>query len=177
MSNTCGACGQITYSSKGEKGDPGVAGAAGANGAPGATGGQTQATIIANTGTVALTELQTGSKVVLDRLAGSIITLPDTPADGTNYEFITKTELTSNDYVINVGGAGLDVFRGFVKFSVGGSFDTLYTATSSTSITMNGTTTGGYIGTDFKTSYSATENIWYVTGDVRASGAVATPFN
>lgn len=175
--NTCTSCGQITYSSRGEKGDTGATGATGATGTAGATGGTTQATIVANTGTVALLEAQTGSKVVLDRLSGSVITLPDTPADGTNYEFITKTDLTSNNYIINAGIGGFDVFNGAISVSVAGAAGVLYSTAVATIITLDGTATGGDIGTAIKVSYSETENIWYVSGTSRGSGATSTPFS
>jgi hypothetical protein len=175
MCLNCG-CTSINFS-QGEKGDQGEPGVAGTPGAPGATGGQTQATIIANTGTVALTELQTGGKVVLDRAAGSIITLPDAPADGTNYEFITKTDLTSNNYVINVGGAGLDSFNGYLFAKKAATTDEIFNTAGATAITMDGTTTGGDRGTEVKVSYSETENIWYVTGHFFGSGALTSPFS
>lgn len=172
----CGNCtcsNSVTYS-RGEKGD---SGATGATGPSGATGGQIETTIVANTGTVALTEGQTGSKVIFDRASGSIVTLPNTPADGTNYIFETKTDLTSNNYVINTGGLGLDAFNGFVWAKKGGAADEIFNTATGTAITMNGTTTGGDRGTQIKTSYSSSENIWYVSGYTSGSGALITPFS
>jgi len=169
-------CGTIQVL-QGEKGDTGATGAAGANGTNGATGGQVQDTIIANTGTVALLEAQTGGKVVFDRASGVIATLPDTPADGTNYTFVTKTDLTSNNYQIDAGTAGLDVFNGYLFAKKAATADEIFNTSTATHITMDGTTTGGDRGTEVKVSYSETENIWYVTGHFYGSGALTSPFS
>lgn len=169
----------LSVGEKGDTGATGATGAAGANGTNGATGGQVQDTIIANTGTVTLTEGQTGGKVILDRASGSIITLPDTPADGTNYEFITKTDLSSNNYQIDTGVSGLDTFSGFVFAKKAATADEIFSANGGlyTSITMNGTTSGGDLGTNIKVSYSETENKWYTSGYYYGSGVLVTPFS
>jgi hypothetical protein len=169
-------------SQKGEKGDQGESivgpqGPAGADGTDGTNGGQIEGTIVVALGTASLTEGETGSKVVLNRAAGSIITLPDTPADGTNYTFMTKTDLSSNNYQINTGVAGLDTFIGYLYGKKGGTADEIFQTASATHIIMNGTTTGGDLGTNVKVSYSGTENKWYVSGWVQGSGALVTPFS
>lgn len=168
---TCSKClSEISYGI-GEKGD------AGATGPAGATGGTTQETIIANTGTVALLEAQTGAKVVFDRASGVIATLPSTPADGTNFTFITKTDLSSNNYQIDAGTAGLDVMNGYLFAKKAATADEIFNTATATHITMNGTTTGGDRGTEVKVSYSSAENIWYVTGHFYGSGALTSPFS
>ena len=166
-------CNDINYS-RGEKGDTG---ATGATGTTGATGGQIETTIPVTSGTITLTELQTGGKVILDRAAGSVITLPDTPDDGTNYTFMTKTDLTSNNYQIDAGVNGLDSFYGYVYAKKAGTADEIFQTASATHITMNGTTTGGDIGTNIKMSYDATNNRWFVSGSYQGSGVLATPFS
>nr|WP_298657531.1 hypothetical protein [uncultured Flavobacterium sp.] len=158
-------------------GPVGDTGATGAAGATGATGGQIEMTIPITSGTATLLETQTGGKVILDRAAGAIIGLPNTPADGTNYTFITKTDLSSNNYVINAGDAGLDSMFGYVYAKKAGTADEIFQTASATHITMNGTTTGGDVGTNLKLSYDATNNRWYVSGSIQGSGALGTPFS
>lgn len=170
----CSSCLNNINFSQGEKGDPG---ATGATGPTGDTGGQIETTIVANTGTLALTEAQSGSKVIFDRAAGVIVTLPDTPADGTNYTFMTKTDLSSNNYVINAGDDGLDSMFGYVYAKKSGTADEIFQTATATAITLNGTTTGGDVGTNIKTSYDATNNRWYVSGSTQGSGALGTPFS
>jgi len=168
---TCSECFEVTVGPKGDQGEPG------STGAPGATGGAIQEIIPATSGTLNLTESQTGGKVVFDRAAGVIVTLPDTPANGTNFDFITKTDLSSNNYIINTGTAGLDTFNGFVWAKKGGAADEIFNTAGGTAITMNGTTSGGDRGTEISVAYISTENIWYVYGYTSGSGALITPFS
>lgn len=125
-----------------------------------------------------LTTSQSGNIILLDKADGVTITLP-TDALGLTYRFLSTVDLTSNDYIIQ-GASSEDLFIGGVSFID----DT--TPESATMfkpdvvddyiMTMNGTTTGGEIGTDI-TITCVGNNRWWVSGTVAANGVIATPFS
>ena len=171
----CTECGKI-YSSVGPKGDKGDTGAAGSNGTPGTNASALMPTTLANQTTLTLTGADTGELILLDRATGVDIFLPEAPADGTNFTFQTKTDPSGGVYAINAQGT--DIFAGFVHSKVTGAVDTLFSATIGTEdqIALNGSTSGGLIGTDIKVVYRADGAAWYTSGVNQASGSVITPF-
>jgi hypothetical protein len=127
--------------------------------------------------TVTLTKAQSGSTVLFDRAAGIIFTLPScTP--GLKYTFLVSTSVTSNNHKI-ITSTGTELFVGGL---ISNDTDTsgaavFFDANGSTHIacTMNGTTTGGLIGTRIIVEcISSTQ--WLISGINRGSGTVATPF-
>jgi hypothetical protein len=127
--------------------------------------------------TVTLTKAQSGSTILFDRAAGIIFTLPScTP--GLKYTFLVSTSVTSNNHKI-ITSTGTELFVGGL---ISNDTDTsgaavFFDANGSTHIacTMNGTTTGGLIGTRINVEcISSTQ--WLISGINRGSGTVATPF-
>jgi hypothetical protein len=123
-----------------------------------------------------LTAAQSGS--VIECGAAEDFVLPAITADlvGTNYEFVVTTTATS----LTITAATGDLLKGGVSvmstgagvendaFSADGTDDLI--------ITMNGTTTGGIIGSWVKlTAASATS--WLVRGGLIGSGTLVTPFS
>lgn len=163
---------------QGEKGDPGEAGPAGSNGTNGtnATGTLTPVLDVV-TATVALTAADTGSIVYFDRTAGVVATLPSQPPEGTNYTFETLVAATTGPYTINTNGAGLDQLGGFMYMKETATIDVLFTVVPPmTQISLNGTTTGGLIGTSFKLTHDGVDT-WSVSGYTTGSGVTVTPFS
>lgn len=129
-------------------------------------------------GAVSLTVAQSGSTILLDKADGLTITLP-VDAVGLTYRFVSTVDLTSSNYIIQ-GNVSSDLFKGGVSviddatpeaatmFKPDGSDDYI--------LTMNGTTTGGEIGTDITVTCVAS-NVWYVSGTIAANGTLATPFS
>lgn len=160
-------CQSITLTTRGEKGE---------RGEPGTS--TTQEVIIANTGTLALTHVNTGGVVVLDRAAGVSVTLPTDPVVDDFFDFTVRTDVTSNGYIIETGGSS-DKFNGFLVGKKNATADSIFKANAALTddtITMNGTTTGGLIGTSFRVSYVST-NQWLVDGQFYSTGVTATPFS
>lgn len=134
-------------------------------------------TALNNSG-VSLTTVQSGSTILLDKVDGLTITLP-ADAVGLTYRFVSTVNLTSSSYIIQ-GYNSSDLFKGGVlvvddttpevatMFKPDGSDDYI--------CTMNGTTTGGEIGTDI-TFTCVASNTWLVTGTVAANGTLATLFS
>ena len=103
------------------------------------------------------------------------MTLPTDPTVGTYYDFIVGTAVTSNDYSVNLGSAG-ENFNGFLYGNKAATAPELFTpsALGTSSISMNGTTTGGLVGTAFTVMYTDT-NVWTITGSFYGSGTLANP--
>lgn len=169
---TCSKClNEITYS-LGEKGDQGEDGPQGPVGPSGAL----PDVLIGTTANVTLSADNTGGIVYPDRAAGIVYTLPDQPAAGTNFTIEPTTTPSGGPYVINAGIAGLDIIEGFVYMKVSGSPDTKYIASSDTQISLNGTTTGGIVGSSIKLVYDGV-SVWQTSGYLSGSGSIATPFS
>jgi len=160
----CG-CGCITTltSTKGEKGDPGPTGDA---------GGMVRGIIPGTSSEVALTLAQTGGTLYFDRAAGVVATLPASPTAGTFYNFEVKTSVTSNSLSIVSGAAFMD--GNIIVKSIATTEALFEPLGTDRRISMNGTTTGGLIGTSFSLTYDGAA--WVCSGLTVATGALATPF-
>lgn len=136
---------------------------------------QSNAPVVFTT-TGALTAAQSGSIVQWNAAAGFTITLP-TPAVGLSYQMSVGVSVTSSNHKVITNSASVFLLGGLQLGSVAGTNAITVPADGSTirAVTMNGTTTGGLIGTNFNlTCISLTQ--WVVEGLVAGSGTVATPF-
>ncbi|PDT82929.1 hypothetical protein [Sinorhizobium sp. BJ1] len=118
-----------------------------------------------------------GATVVVDRAAGSTVTLPAATGTGDKYKLVVKTTITSNSFKVQVADA-TDVMSGTATFGQD-SADTAVlfeTAADSDTITMNGSTTGGIAGDIVELEDIAT-NLWSVKVLGSATGTEATPFS
>ena len=133
--------------------------------------------IISGSGaTVTLTAEQSGKKVLFDRAAGIVFTLP-APVVGLKYYFDTTVSLTSNAYAIVT-----DAATTFVVGAVNGAIEAAATgevhfANGSThvGISSNATTTGGLIGGWLEFECLST-TLWSVKGTLSCTATPATPF-
>jgi len=116
-----------------------------------------------------------GSRVVLNRAAGVTVTLPASSGSGNRYEFFLAVD-ASGSQIIKVANA-TDVMMGVAYLgndAAGASC--FYTADASDTITLNGTTTGGYKGAKVVVDDIASGK-WAVFVYSEASGTEATPFS
>ena len=115
--------------------------------------------------------------VTLSRAAGTTVTLPAATGSGVIYRLLVLVAVTSNNDIIKVANAS-DTMIGFSSGStfagtgafiegVGGTDDTC---------TMNGSTTGGLIGSYIILQDFAT-NVWFVDARLVGSGTMATSFS
>lgn len=137
--------------------------------------GQLNNVIDSSAATLTLTAAQSGSTIQLDRAAGTTVTLP-APVIGLNYSFLVQTSVTSNNHKV-ITDAGTTLILGGVVMTeaadTNAGLGALFNGTTHISILMNGTTTGGLIGTAFNmTCVTATQ--WYIEGIVAGSGTLAT---
>lgn len=137
--------------------------------------GGTSNVIDSNAATLALTAAQSGSLIMLDIASGTTVTLP-APVVGLTFSFVVKTAVTSNNHKV-ITDAGTTLILGGVVMTeaadTNAGLGALFNGTSHISILMNGTTTGGIIGTFFNmTCITATQ--WAIEGIVAGSGTLAT---
>lgn len=109
--------------------------------------------------------------------SGATVTLPASAGTGDVYRFFVRTTITSNNAKIQVANS-TDVIQGCVEIGAAGGVAGVVAGTTTTSdtITMNGTTTGGIIGSYVELTDALT-GFWVLNGSLLASGTVATPFS
>ena len=124
--------------------------------------------------TATLGRNQSGAVIRLDRAEGIVITLPAARA-GLWYDFLVKTAVTSNAYA--VVAAGSTKVSGTLVASLDDTASKSFVGNGSThvKVSMNGTTTGGRMGTYFRAFCNGTT--WTINGENVSSGSVATPFS
>lgn len=135
-----------------------------------------------NLGTVPLTASATlnadgygGKVIVLSAAAGLTVTLPPATGSGVSFEIIVATTVTSNSYIIRVANAA-DTMMGVLSVATDIAGVTCPTTSTSDTITMNGSTTGGVLGSRV-VLVDAFANRWSVSGELVSTGVEATPFS
>lgn len=114
--------------------------------------------------------------LVLDRAGGIAVTLPAAVGTGDKYQFFVKTTFTSSA-TIKVANS-TDVMSGYATLlqDAADTVAAFETAATSDTITMNGTTTGGLLGTHIHL-IDAASGLWAVEMVGAATGIEATPFS
>lgn len=122
-------------------------------------------------------DVHAGTIVVLSAAAGLTITLPASAGSGDVYKFWIRTTVTSNNYVIAVANA-TDVMQGHALLAQDAADTAVMFETASTSdtITMDGSTKGGLIGTQIEL-VDVVSGFWSVKVEGAATGTEATPFS
>jgi len=116
-----------------------------------------------------------GNVVRLSAAAGLTVTLPASSGKGDVYSFFVLTTVTSNNYVIAVANA-TDVMQGGLALSTDVAGVTMLASGTSDTITMNGSTKGGLIGSH-DTLRDVAAGFWQVSGFMVCTGAEADPFS
>ena len=128
------------------------------------------------TATVLMDGSKSGKVTTLNRAGGIAVTLPAATGSGLHFKFFVGTTYTTAG-TIKVANAS-DTMSG-VAIVLQDSADTMVgfeTASTSDTVTLNGTTTGGLIG-DFVELIDVAANKWYVRVNSSATGTEATPFS
>lgn len=107
--------------------------------------------------------------------AGATVTLPASTGSGDRYRFHVHTTVTSNSDKIQVANA-TDVMQGMIYSAVTTTSAPWQTASTSDTITLNGTTTGGIKG-DYIELEDFASGFWRVFGTTTSTGTQATPFS
>jgi hypothetical protein len=128
-----------------------------------------------------LTPDQSGALIIFDSATGNLVTLPS-PVKGMQFEVIVEIAASSNEHKVltkviatefllgSIISASETVAEGMDCFTADGT-------SNHVSISMNGTTTGGEVGSRFVfTALSTTQ--WLIKGVNQGSGgAVTDPFD
>jgi hypothetical protein len=112
--------------------------------------------------------------ILLDSTTGRILTLPASTGKGDTYRVYIPTTVSSGDHV--VAALTTDIIQGAVAVATDIAGVTCPTTATSDKITMNGSTTGGLLGSYLELR-DAKAGQWMVTGTLVSSGAEATPFS
>lgn len=117
-----------------------------------------------------------GKLITLNRAAGIAVTLPAATGSGTEYKFFVGTTASGGSYVITA--AGNDTMFGTAYVAQDNASDTIvaFEAAGATTITLNGTTTGGIKG-NIVTLIDAALDTWSVIVTGSATSTEATPFS
>lgn len=125
--------------------------------------------------TVAITDdAHVGQRVVFNRAAGVTATLPAATGSGNRYEFIGAIDATGNQIIQVTGDDTMAGVAYLGNDSAGASC--FYTAATSDTITLDGSTTGGLKGWRVICDDIAADT-WAVMVMSEASGTEATPFS
>jgi hypothetical protein len=119
---------------------------------------------------------ESGALCLFDSAAGVVYTLP-APQVGMQFEFLTKTTITSNSAKVLTDAATTFLIGGVALSNSGATTGQFFAGNGTThrSTNGNGTTTGGIIGDRLRfTAISATQ--WAVDGVMNQTGTAATPF-
>lgn len=118
-----------------------------------------------------------GTALVVNAAAGLTLTLPAAAGTGRAYEIFIGTTVTSNNVIVAVANAS-DVMTGVAMLGqdAGDTAVLFETASTSDTITLNGSTKGGIKGDRIYLKDIA-DNLWYVSMTGSATGTEATPFS
>lgn len=147
--------------------------------APPVFSGGTKNTVISGSGaTVTLTAAQSGSRVLMDRAAGIVFTLP-APVAGLNFTFFVSTTVTTNSYKV-ITDAGTTLLAGSILGSVDNTANKSWVGNGTTHLAVtqaaaSTNATGGIIGSELQFICVST-TLWIVTGMTVAGGTPSTPF-
>ena len=122
------------------------------------------------------TASDSGTTYLLDTAAGSILTLP-APVAGMKFQVYVSTSVTSNSHKINTDAATTFI-GGAIQMGIDASATSelqVGDPTSHVTITMNGSTTGGLLGT-YIVFEAISSTVWLASGLVVGSGVLATPY-
>lgn len=122
-------------------------------------------------------EGNSGTTLNLNRAAGITCTLPASVGDGSLFDFFVGTTVTSNSTIIKVANS-TDVMAGaaIVAQDAGDTAAIFETASTSDTITLNGSTTGGIRG-DRILLKDVAAGVWSVSIIMSGTGTEVTPFS
>lgn len=111
----------------------------------------------------------------LNSTTGRIITLPASSGSGDVYEVYIAATVSSGNHVIQVANA-TDVMQGALHLTTDIAGTSMPASLTSDTITMNGSTTGGLIGSSVKFT-DVFSGFWRIEGALICTGTESTPFS
>lgn len=121
-------------------------------------------------------EQHDGQLILINNTTGFATTLPAANGTGARFRFFVAATVSSGNHTIVTASAS-DVFKGFAHLfgddaaALGG-----FSTTTGVTITMDGSTRGGFAG-DYIELEDVATNVWSVRMYGHATGSEATPFS
>lgn len=134
-----------------------------------------RAAIVVAGATLTLSAAYRNRPVVLGKADGQTITLPATTGSGHRYRLVIGTAITSVGTVITALAAGA-TYKGLAQIMGASALVSAAAAAGNNTITLNGSTKGGLVGTTVELEDVAT-NVWAVSVLGVGSGSAETPFS
>lgn len=125
---------------------------------------------------LALSAADSGKTILMDRAAGCVVALP-APVVGLRFKVVHELAVTSNSYQVTTGGGGVFLVGNLETIIAGAAttFGGVANGTSTTSVSSNGTTSGGLVGGVIEIECISLTK-WAVNGILVGSGTLITPF-
>lgn len=122
-------------------------------------------------------EAHGGTTITVNRAAGTTLTLPASSGDGSVFDIVVGTTITSNSTIVKVANS-TDVMTGTAIMGQDAADTAVLfeTAATSDTITLNGSTTGGIKGDRIRVQ-DVSSGLWHVSVIGSATGTEATPFS
>ena len=131
--------------------------------------------LVVTASTTLRADTHAGAVTRVNAAAGATLTLPASAGTGDIYTIEIGTTVTSNNAIIQVANA-TDVMEGAVAVATDIAGVTCPTTATSDTITMNGSTKGGVLGSHVVLQDVAA-GFWKVSGALVSTGTEATPFS
>ena len=109
---------------------------------------------------------------VLNRAGGFVTTLPAATGSGDIYKFYVQTTVTAD---MTIAALTTDIIQGAIIVGTAATAGTMAATATSDKLTMNGSTTGGLLGSYVEFT-DVVSGAWVVRGALVSSGTAATPF-
>jgi len=115
------------------------------------------------------------SPIVVNSTTGRTITLPAASGTGDVYDIFIKATIASGSGIIQVANS-TDIMHGAIHLTTDIAGTSMPTSATTDTITMNGSTTGGVVGSWVKLTDVAS-GFWRLEGGLVCTGTEATPFS
>jgi len=134
--------------------------------------------VVLNSATFEMSEADHAGKViVLDRAAGVTVTLPASSGNGAKYTIVVKTTVTSNNDIVKVANTSDSFVGRALACADGGNSGNFWEVIAGDdTITLNGSTKGGYAG-DTMEILDIGGNKFVVNAFLNQTATEATPFS
>lgn len=116
-----------------------------------------------------------GRTISLNSTTGRIVILPAATGSGATYTIFVAATVSSGSHVVRVANSS-DIMQGTLVVTTDIDGVVFPTASTTDTITMNGTTTGGVRGSLVELQDVA-PTIWALRGALVSTGVEATPFS
>jgi hypothetical protein len=110
--------------------------------------------------------------LLLNRAGGFVTTLPAATGSGDVYRFYVQTTVTAD---MTIAALTTDIIQGAIIVGTAATAGTMAATATSDKLTMNGSTTGGLLGSYVEFT-DVVSGAWVVRGALVSTGAAATPF-